>query len=217
MTQQPSESVPINDGRYGAHWGLSDLYPDSLTRLKGALSGGDMRTDWWGSRKEIAWARVRRENGHVTVDVRSQMDSSDELLHGAYLTLTAPPSVQEGIQASGYRTFEETFFEQLRDGQLPQNLPDIFHDPAARTTDPTFTAALAGALGRPEEDLTALLFDATGADISEISLSRTIPDTQDVTVVLTHVDDLFTETQHVLKERFGTLCRALNAMLEARA
>ena len=92
MTQQPSESVPINDGRYGAHWGLSDLYPDSLTRLKGALSGGDMRTDWWGSRKEIAWARVRRENGHVTVDVRSQMDSSDELLHGAYLTLTAPPS-----------------------------------------------------------------------------------------------------------------------------
>ena len=53
----------------GAHCGLSDWYDDGETELKAALDAHEpFDTGWYSSKKEIASARIRSEDG-VTIDV----------------------------------------------------------------------------------------------------------------------------------------------------
>jgi hypothetical protein len=53
----------------GAHCGLSDWYDDNEAELRAALDAGQpFDTGWYSSKKEIASARIRSEDG-VTIDV----------------------------------------------------------------------------------------------------------------------------------------------------
>lgn len=49
-------------GRYAAHWGLTDFYPEHAQALRAALASGEaLDTGRFGAKKEIQFARIRRE------------------------------------------------------------------------------------------------------------------------------------------------------------
>jgi len=54
----------------GAHCGLSDWYPEQEAALKAAIeSGEDFTTGWYGSKKELASARITKSGGELIVSV----------------------------------------------------------------------------------------------------------------------------------------------------
>ncbi len=61
--------IKISAGLDGSHRGLTDLYPEGEIALRDALADKpDFITEWWGSKHEIASARVFRGSGQVTVE-----------------------------------------------------------------------------------------------------------------------------------------------------
>lgn len=65
------------NGRDGAHWGLTDLYPDKEEALKAALESGlPFDTGWYASKKEIATARIYRPA--ATSNVYCEVSVSDD-------------------------------------------------------------------------------------------------------------------------------------------
>ena len=86
------KDVDICDGMYASHWGLTDFYPKSEAALKLLLaSGEDFDTDWFGCKKEIRYARIRRDakmgdDSAIIVDVAAHMDDlweGNELIYDA--------------------------------------------------------------------------------------------------------------------------------------
>ena len=66
----------------GAHWGLTDWYPEKEAALRAAFESGEpFDTGWYGSKKEIASARIRMENGTLKIEV-SVSDDDDTEGHG---------------------------------------------------------------------------------------------------------------------------------------
>lgn len=70
------------NGCYGAHCGLFDLYPEYMAALTLAIENNeDFSTGWYGSKKEIASARItrNRDGGNylylVDVSVSDDMDT----------------------------------------------------------------------------------------------------------------------------------------------
>lgn len=64
------KTIDIAAGLDGSHRGLTDLYPEGETALRNALANkSDFQTLWWGSKHEIASARVSRKSETVTVEV----------------------------------------------------------------------------------------------------------------------------------------------------
>lgn len=69
---------------------MTDFYPEAEQKLKDALAScEDFDTGWWGCKKEINYARVRREDGAIIVEVSAHMDdlydycSSPDLIYDA--------------------------------------------------------------------------------------------------------------------------------------
>lgn len=64
----------------GSHWGLSDWYPENEAALQAALDAQEpFDTGWYGSKKEIASARIRSEDGiKIKVDVSVSDDFDTE-------------------------------------------------------------------------------------------------------------------------------------------
>lgn len=63
----------------GAHWGLADWYPDKEEALKQALlSKEDFTTGWYGSKKEIASARISLNEDIIKVEVSVSDDFDTE-------------------------------------------------------------------------------------------------------------------------------------------
>lgn len=63
----------------GAHWGLSDWYPEIEKGIQAALRRGKRyawTTGWYGSKKEIASAEITHIDGEIMVEV-SQSDDFD--------------------------------------------------------------------------------------------------------------------------------------------
>lgn len=55
----------------GAHWGVSDWYPEIEAGIKEALAKGtghNWTTGWYGSKKEIASARITHKNGVIVCE-----------------------------------------------------------------------------------------------------------------------------------------------------
>ena len=81
------KDIDICYGFYASHLGLTDFYEESKQKLKEALaSGEDFDTGWWGCKKEIRYARIRRESGKITVQVSCHMDDlweEDALIYDA--------------------------------------------------------------------------------------------------------------------------------------
>lgn len=68
-------NIDIEYGMYASHWGLTDFYEQSKQKLMDALnSGEEFDTGWFGCKKEIRYARICREDGHITVEVSCHMD-----------------------------------------------------------------------------------------------------------------------------------------------
>jgi hypothetical protein len=68
----------------GAHWGLSDWYPEIEKGIQAALRRGKKyawTTGWYGSKKEIASACITHINGEIEIEV-SQSDDFDTIGRG---------------------------------------------------------------------------------------------------------------------------------------
>ena len=69
------KQIDIAYGEYASKWCLTDFYEESETKLKQALeSNEDFDTGWFGCKKEIRYARYKRENGVFTIEVSCHMD-----------------------------------------------------------------------------------------------------------------------------------------------
>lgn len=81
------KDIDICYGEYASKWGLSDFYEESKAKFMDALnSGEDFDTGWWGCKKEIRYARIVREDGHIMVEVSCNMDDlwdEDDLIYDA--------------------------------------------------------------------------------------------------------------------------------------
>ena len=73
------KEVDISNGVYASKWGITDFYPESEEKLKELIdSGEDFDTGWFGCKKEIRYARYRRENGVFTIEVSCDMDDLED-------------------------------------------------------------------------------------------------------------------------------------------
>ena len=55
------KEISISAGEYSSKYGLTDLYPESETKLREAFaSGEDFTTGWTGYRKEIRYVNYTR-------------------------------------------------------------------------------------------------------------------------------------------------------------
>lgn len=110
--------IGINHGAYASQWGLTDFYPESLRKLETALaSGEDFKTDWFGCKKEIRYARYTRADGHFIVEVSAETDDlfdSEDLIYDALwsackLDIELPEDIIDSIR-------DEAIDENLGDG-----------------------------------------------------------------------------------------------------
>ncbi len=65
----------------GAHWGVSDWYPEIEQGIQDALNKGpahEWTTGWYGSKKEIASACVTHRNGEILLEVGVSDDFDTE-------------------------------------------------------------------------------------------------------------------------------------------
>ena len=66
-------------GGDGAHWGLTDLYPEYLERVLNVLkSSEDFDTGWYASKKEILSGRIIRRSGAYIVSASVSDDFDTE-------------------------------------------------------------------------------------------------------------------------------------------
>ena len=127
-------------GRNGAHWGLTDIYPDKLDALKRALAGDlDFTTGWYSSKKEIASANITRVDGIVEIAV-SVTDDFDTEGFASIETASSTweeiaPLIDKAWQAAeNNRKENEEYrgFKILRDGawvwNYIQNISDYDYD-----------------------------------------------------------------------------------------
>lgn len=92
----------------GAHCGLSDWYPEKEKALAEALaSGKPFDTGWYGSKKEIASARISSDGKTVRVEV-SVSDDFDTPGNGEATAEPTLESISEAIQ----RAWEEAEGDQ---------------------------------------------------------------------------------------------------------
>ena len=85
-------------GMDGAHWGLSDWYPEKEKALVRALkSDKPFDTGWYSSKKEIASGRISSVNGTVQVEV-SVSDDFDTEGYGSATAKRDLESVREAIE-----------------------------------------------------------------------------------------------------------------------
>ena len=102
------EGLPSN--AYGAHWGLTDLYPEDEAILRRAIENKEtFDTGWIGCKKEIRWFRIISNGEIVTVMVNAEMDDIDELVYdacpdGVELTDEQAESVKEWCFEEGIET-----------------------------------------------------------------------------------------------------------------
>lgn len=60
---------------YSSHWSLTDFYPETEAKLKELISSQeDFECDWFGCKKEIRYAKYRREGKQFTVEVSVHCD-----------------------------------------------------------------------------------------------------------------------------------------------
>lgn len=78
------KEISINSGEYSSKLGLTDLYPESETKLREAFaSAEDFTTGWTGCRKETQHVNYTREEASITIEVSAHMDDlweSDDLI-----------------------------------------------------------------------------------------------------------------------------------------
>ena len=105
------KQIDITYGSYASKWGLTDFYEESKSKLTEALdSGEDFDTGWFGCKKEIRYARIKRENGIITVEVDCDMDDIyeqgdliyDALWDSCKVEIELPEEIMESIQYSAY-------------------------------------------------------------------------------------------------------------------
>lgn len=105
------KEIDITYGEYASKWGLTDFYEESEKKLKDALdSSEDFDTGWWGCKKEIRSARIKREDGIITVEVNCEMDDlyeQDDLIYDALwesckVEIELPEEIIESIQYACY-------------------------------------------------------------------------------------------------------------------
>lgn len=66
-------------GSYGAHWGLTDLYPEYEEQLRAAIESGEDFVFSYGCKKEIHQAEIKRANGELTVWCEAAIDELGSL------------------------------------------------------------------------------------------------------------------------------------------
>ena len=110
------KEISINSGEYSSKYGLTDLYPESETKLREALaSGEDFTTGWTGCRKEIRFVKYTREEGSITIEVSAQMDDlwdSDDLIYDA---LWAACEVEEELPDDVINSIREALGFEIDD------------------------------------------------------------------------------------------------------
>ncbi len=76
------EKLACMSGHYdGAHWGVSDWYPEIAAGIQKALKRGKnahWTTGWYSSKKEIASACITHANGEITCEVGVSDDFDTE-------------------------------------------------------------------------------------------------------------------------------------------
>ena len=81
------KEIDISYREYASKYWLTDFYLLSEDKLRAALdSGEDFDTGWFGCKKEIRYARYRREGEDFTIDVSAHMDDlyeSEDLIYDA--------------------------------------------------------------------------------------------------------------------------------------
>ena len=72
---------------YASHWYLTDFYPETEAKLKELISSQeDFECDWFGCKKEIHYAKYRREGNQFIVEVSVHCDDlyeEDDLIEDA--------------------------------------------------------------------------------------------------------------------------------------
>lgn len=77
----------MEEGCYGSHCGITDLYSNCEKNLKTLLDSGEEFRAEWGSKKELLSACVMRANDKLIISVRNWIDDlweSDDLIYDAY-------------------------------------------------------------------------------------------------------------------------------------
>ena len=99
----------------GAHWGLSDWYPEGKAQLAAALvDGSPFDTGWYSSKKEIASARIWSEDG---VKIKVEACVSDDFdTEGLGYASTTDWSI-EAVQGCVSKAWDKA--EQARDEAQP--------------------------------------------------------------------------------------------------
>jgi hypothetical protein len=89
----------------GAHWGLSDWYPENEAALAAALAdGAPFDTGWYSSKKEIASARIYSLDGKSVYVEASVSDDLDTRGRGA---VTAKEATLEAIAGAVDQAWED--------------------------------------------------------------------------------------------------------------
>jgi hypothetical protein len=118
MQTKQTETTPKGHGKpellkafqsgNGAHCGLTDWYPDKEKALKRAIrSGKPFDTGWYGSKKEIASARIYSMDGKTVQVEASVSDDFDTYGNGAAQVFGAAPVSLEQVQQAIYRAWDE--------------------------------------------------------------------------------------------------------------
>lgn len=98
--RSPKYDLSVFEHGDGAHCGLSDWYDDKEAALKAALESGlHFDTGWYGSKKEIASARISSDGEKVWIEV-SVSDDFDTEGRGE-TTIPAPATLEQVAQAIG--------------------------------------------------------------------------------------------------------------------
>lgn len=83
------KEIDISYGAHSSNHGLTDLYPESESKLREALaSDEDFTTGWTGCKQEIRYVKYTREGKSITIEVSAHMDDlwdSNDLIYDALL------------------------------------------------------------------------------------------------------------------------------------
>ncbi|MBR5678410.1 MAG: hypothetical protein IKX20_09795 [Paludibacteraceae bacterium] len=137
------KEISISASEYSSKYGLTDLYPESETKLREALaSGEDFTTGWTGCRKEIRYVNYTREEGSITIEVSAHMDDlweSDDLIYDA---LWAACKVEEELS--------DEFTDRIRE-LLPDDIGDHTNITVVLSASATFEEIME-ATGKAEKE-----------------------------------------------------------------
>ena len=89
----------------GAHWGLTDWYPENETALAAALAeGAPFDTGWYSSKKEIASARIYSFEGKV---IRVEVTVSDDFDTPGRASITASDATLAAVADAVAQAWED--------------------------------------------------------------------------------------------------------------